>query len=82
MNISKSRGSWSAAMPMPLSRTRITACAGVLFDGQPHVAAAVGELARVVQKVTHHLRQSRRVGIDDRSAASGSVTVSSWFMLL
>ena len=39
-NISKSRGSRSAAIPMPLSRTRITACP-VLFHGQPWPPASV-----------------------------------------
>ena len=39
VNISKTRGSFSAAMPMPLSLTRITACVALALDGQPDVTA-------------------------------------------
>ena len=57
---------------MPVSRTRMTASPAFLVDGERHVAAGVGELAGVVQKVADDLRQSRWVGIEIyRSAEAG-----------
>jgi hypothetical protein len=36
------------------------------FDAQPNAAARVGELARIVQQVTHDLPESARVGAQVR----------------
>ncbi len=61
-------------MPTPVSRTLMTICGASPFDAasawsgsafhrEPDVTVPLGELARVVQEVTHDLRQSSRVGV-------------------
>ena len=70
-NMSKTRGNWSAGMPMPVSLTDTTHVAPLPLDGQPDVAAPVGVLGGVVQQVREHLRQPGQVGVhDDRAAAA------------
>ena len=72
VNISKTLGRCSAAMPMPLSRTRTTACLSILLDRQPDVPAPVRELAGIVQQVADDLSQPRGVGVEvDRLSAAG-----------
>ena len=46
MNMSKMRGSWSAAMPMPLSRTRMTACSPSRSTVERNATALVGSIIR------------------------------------
>ena len=50
-NISKTRGSWSAAMPMPVSSHRHHHLAPLPLGGQPDVTAPLGVLGGVVQQV-------------------------------
>ena len=63
VNRSKIRGSISAAMPMPVSRTRTHGLVALPLGRQPDAAARLGVLGGVVQQVAEHLRQPGRVGL-------------------
>ena len=74
---SKTRGSNSGAMPMPLSRTRMIACPRRGGD-QLDPAAGLGVLGGVGQQVDDDLLEP--VGSASIASRSGSiVTWSSWF---
>ena len=61
---SKTRGSSSGAMPMPVSRTRMIACPSFEAGVQLDAAAGLGVLGRVVQQVDDDLLEPGRVGLD------------------
>ena len=63
-NSSNTRASMSGAMPMPSSRTRITALSASRVDGQPDVAARLGVFRRVVEQVGCDLRDALRIGFE------------------
>ena len=71
-HVEEPRQASRGAMPMPLSRTRMTASAPPAH-GQLDVAAVVGELGGVVQQVAEHLGQPRRIGVEH---APGSAAAS------
>ena len=56
--------------------TRIATVVPVALGVQSDLAAGRRVLGRVVQQVCEHLREPRRVGVQNRQALRGSVTVS------
>ena len=62
-NMSNSRGSTPAAMPMPVSRTRKTASPPSRSAVQPDLPAPLGVLGGVVEQVRDHLGQPHEVAV-------------------
>ena len=77
VNRSKTRGSSSGAMPMPVSRTRTTASSPSRSAVERDPAARLGVLGGVVQQVGEDLLQPGG-SASSGTGSSGSETVSSW----
>ena len=75
VNMSKTRDSISAGMPIPLSRTGDDSPHALPLGGQPDVAARRGVLGRVVQQVREDLGQPGQVGVEPE-ALGGSLTTA------
>ena len=83
-NMSNTQGSASAAMPIPVSRTRHQRCAVVAPRDDADAPARVGVAHGIVEQVREHLRQAHRVGLDQqrlpaagrRSARGAAASIS------
>ena len=69
VNISNSRGSMSAAMPSPVSRTRTMKSLSLGLRRQRDTAALRRVFRRVRQQVHEDLLQPRRVPVDHHGSA-------------